>query len=315
MFELAVCQPPEIVSVLEAPAPSPAGGILEDLLFPLHVLREQMIATTGLGLDHDEQEDAVGAVVTRHVLHDDALGVDLSYLAAGASDGRRVIFLHGTPGAAEEWIPFLRAVPSGYLYVAPDRPGFGLTAPDESVPELARHAAALRGLLEAPSGAAPVLVGYSYGAPVALRAAVDMPERVGGVLLISGAIDPAQEDAHFLQWLADLEPVSSLLPRHLVNANDELLALPGELAALAGDLRGMGVPVVALHGTADTLAPPENLAFLQRLLPATAPLRIFAVDGADHFLPWSHPDAVTRALACLLTVAPREGSGLVAPAP
>lgn len=314
MFDLAVCQPPQTVSVLEAPAPSSAGGLVERMLFPLHVLRERIIATTGFGLDADDP-DGGGADVTRHGLRDPGLGFEISYLAVGDREGRPVVFLHGTPGAAEEWGPFLRAVPPGHRYLAPDRPGFGQTTPGDAETRLARHAVALRALLEPYAGTAPVLVGYSYGAPVALRAAIDMPALVGGVLLVSGTFDPELEETHFIQWVADLAPVSALLPRDLANANDELLALQDELGELARDLPRIAVPVSVVHGLADTLAPPEHVAFLQHHLPAEVDFRVVIIEDADHFLPWSYPAAVTQALTCLLSVTAKGAPGPAIPAP
>lgn len=49
----------------------------------------------------------------------------VSYLHAGAPDGRTVIFVHGTPGSAQAWTDYLITVPDGLRYVAVDRPGLG----------------------------------------------------------------------------------------------------------------------------------------------------------------------------------------------
>ena len=46
-----------------------------------------------------------------------------------------------------------------------------------------------------------LLVGHSYGCPIALLAALEHPEKIGGVLLIGGDVDPAQEKPWMLQYI------------------------------------------------------------------------------------------------------------------
>jgi pimeloyl-ACP methyl ester carboxylesterase len=72
-----------------------------------------------------------------------------------------------------------------------DLPGFGESArPDRPYPVSAAVQAVL-GTLDALGVARPVWVGCSYGAHVALRAALEHPARVAGLVLMSpGGIDP-----------------------------------------------------------------------------------------------------------------------------
>jgi hypothetical protein len=56
-------------------------------------------------------------------------GYRVSYLRAGDPAGRRIILVHGTPGAAEGWLDYLTNVPAGFEHIAVDRPGFGESGP------------------------------------------------------------------------------------------------------------------------------------------------------------------------------------------
>ena len=224
-------------------------------------------------------------------------GAAVSYLRAGARDGRRVIFVHGTPGEAAGWADYLLHVPAGFEYVAIDRPGFGQSRPGDAEPSLTRQAAALAPLLVERAGAWPILVGHSLGGPVVARAAVDRPGRIGGLLILAGSLDPALERVHPMQPVGEWWGVRDALPRHLRNANRELLPLKGELDLLAPHLEEIKLPVTIIHGTTDTLVPVANVAFMRPHLTGASPLKVELLARQGHFLPWEHRDAIERALA------------------
>jgi hypothetical protein len=54
---------------------------------------------------------------------------------------------------------------------------------------------------------------------------------------------------------------------------------------------------VIVHGTADKLVPFSNVAYMKSRLTAATTLDITALEGQDHFLPWSAKPAVDTALA------------------
>jgi len=306
--DLPHCPSPGEIIEVAAPELSFAEDALTYVLEPLQPLREQLIAITGIGLEADTE--AGDASLRRRSVPVPATGQDISVLAAGQTGGRRVIFIHGSPGLAEEWAPFLAAVPQGRLYLAPDRPGFGRSG-EMPLTELQQQADALVPLLGRPSEPPVVLVGYSYGGPMALRLAADHPGRVAGLLLIGAAADPGLEEIHPLQEVAALELFQQMLPAELANSNAELMALRSGLEDLAPDLASLHMPVTIVQGTDDSLVPPSNADYLRARLPG-APASIM-IEAADHFLPWSHPDLLADALDCLLQQATAQGSGSVLP--
>lgn len=295
-FELHGCPVPPEPIVIEAPESTAAEEALDFVLHPLQPLREQFTAITGVGLETELPE---GASPRREVLRDAEGRPILSYLAAGQANGRRVIFLHGSPGVAEEWMAFLTDVPAGRYHVAIDRPGFGLSPSEAPVVDLEAQARAVEPMLTSAKDGA-VVVGYSYGGPVALRLAADYPEKVAGLLLIGSAADPALEEAHPLQEAAALDFFSEMLPAELANANAELLALKTGLEDLAAGLGEIRVPVTIVQGLEDTLVPPENVSYLQNMLPDTGVRRVILIEDADHFLPWTHVDLLKQALDCVV---------------
>lgn len=144
-----------------------------------------------------------------------------------------------------------------------------------------------------------LLVGHSYGSPVALLAAIEHPDKIGGVLLIGGDVDPAQERPWLVQYVFGWRLTSWLLPHALRQCNREMLTVRADLTQMQTLLAKLLVPVVMLHGDRDPLVPVENVAWLERQLTTLGKTNQFAkiiLPGVNHFIPWEHPDAVERGI-------------------
>ena len=207
----------------------------------------------------------------------------VSALRAGATANPRVIYVHGSPGDARGWADFLVPPLAGAESIAIDRPGFGESAEHGAVVELAAQAHALEPLLVQRDGRWPLLVGHSLGAPIILRAAADFPDRVGGLVLLSGSVDPDLERLRWYNYLA--KGVAWFLPRDLRRSNDEMWDLKPELQALAADLDRVRCPVWIVHGEDDGLVPVANVDFVRKAL-ASRLRDVVVLDDAGHLLIW-----------------------------
>lgn len=150
-------------------------------------------------------------------------GQTLMTFQQGEVDGQPIVFVHGTPGAADNWTHFLEQPRSGYRVIAVDRPGFGASTPMSGLPAIADQAQALKPLLESLRGQQPILVGHSLGGPIVAQAAADFPELVGAIVLVAGSLSPSVETIYTIQYVGDLPGVRKLLPRPLRNSNHELV--------------------------------------------------------------------------------------------
>lgn len=106
-----------------------------------------------------------------------------------------VVFIHGQPGSSADFDEVVRRLPPSITSVLYDRPGWGSCTLDATdVRGNARYL--IDSVLEKSSSGRALLVGHSYGSSVALRAAIDCPERVAGLILLAPVGEPSA-----ISWL------------------------------------------------------------------------------------------------------------------
>jgi pimeloyl-ACP methyl ester carboxylesterase len=130
-------------------------------------------------------------------------GTRLHYIEKG--EGRPVVLLHGNVVTAEDFqlsgIIDLMAE-RHYRVIAFDRPGFGYSdRPPGAVWTPARQADLLRRAFAKLGIARPIVTGHSWGTLVALALALNHPNAVSGLVLLSGYYHPT--------WRADV-PIFSI---------------------------------------------------------------------------------------------------------
>lgn len=208
---------------------------------------------------------------------------------AAAEAPRRIVFIHGAPADRSSWDTLLdsqAALLDGCEVIALDRLGYGGSMPAASA-SLEEDARSIEPFL-APG---TILVGHSYGAPIALRAAAAYPDRVGGVVLVAAATDPAVPESRWAR-LGDARKRSPTAER-------ELLALAEENDKLQPMLADVRCPVVIIHGDADPLCPHDRtLDHLERAL-VSADLRFVSVLGGGHNLHRTHPRLIAAEIVRL----------------
>ncbi|MEL6568962.1 MAG: alpha/beta hydrolase [Pseudomonadota bacterium] len=114
-------------------------------------------------------------------------GAGVHVIRAGDANGAPVLFIHGASANANEfkWTLAPRLEDQFDLMLA-DRPGHGYSDRPDGAHMLEIQAAQMAGVLERLSPDEPaVVVGHSFGGAVALRLALDHPERVKGLVLLA----------------------------------------------------------------------------------------------------------------------------------
>ncbi|MFA6046054.1 MAG: alpha/beta hydrolase [Phycisphaerales bacterium] len=226
----------------------------------------------------------------------------LSYLHSGDAAKPRVIYIHGTPGDATGWADFLVDPVMGCEAIAVDRLGFGKSGPKGGggVDSFDIQAAAIAPLLVKQGGRWPVVVGHSLGGPIAAWIAGAYPDKVSGLVIVAGSLDPDLEKPGLAQDIATTSLARWLMPRALDNSMGELDGAKAQTKLLAPLLDKITCPVIVIHGTTDELVPYDNVKYIQKMLTHAASVQIITIDKQGHFVPWQRADAIRDAVQQLL---------------
>jgi pimeloyl-ACP methyl ester carboxylesterase len=142
--------------------------------------------------------------------------LEIAYLELGPPDGESVILLHGWPSDVHDWdgvAPPLAA--AGFRVLVPWLRGFGATRfLDPATPRSGQQAALgadVRDFMDALAIPRAILAGYDWGGRAACVVAALWPERVAGLVAITGygiqdiaaaarPGTPEQEHRYWYQW-------------------------------------------------------------------------------------------------------------------
>lgn len=237
---------------------------------------------------------------------------NIHYAKTGNMDGPIIIFLHGTSGSWQSYTSLLKntELQKKFTLIAIDRLGWGKSISHEHDLKSHRHrkidfrfhsqaiAAVIQQENEQRSSSRPViLAGHSLGASIAPRVAVDFPELIGGMLLVSGTIDPKLSKPRWYNKLAQYKLISVFLPNHLIHSNREVVSLPQELSQVDHQLSSFTFPITLIQGLKDGLVNPKNLGFAREKFQHLGDdLELIEMSKSGHFILWEEPEIISEAL-------------------
>lgn len=223
----------------------------------------------------------------------------ISAIRGGVANNARIIYVHGTPGEAKGFARYINDPIGGFDSIAIDRPGFGQTLPVGSVPSFAEQAAAIEPLLVERNGVYPILVGHSLGGPIVAKVAALYPDRVGGIVILAGSLDPSLEDPKWFNKLGLLLPVRAIMGKVLRTSNDEIMAAERQTLLLGELLKHVRAPISIVHGDADELVPIGNVEYMRNAFDHLDEVSVRVIEGEGHFLPWRREPEVRAAIEAM----------------
>ena len=232
-----------------------------------------------------------------------------------------LVLIHGAGGDHLSWPPEVRRLPNQRV-ITLDLPGHGKTdGPGcQSIDDYARGVVKF---LDVSGFSRAVFVGHSMGGAIALALALDYPNRVAGIGLVStGAclplpssiIENAASQSTLLLALKSLQELSlsSQTSPALSEINFKRLTeirqplLLGDLVAcdrfdITGCLGAIQSPALVVCGTEDKLTPLRFSEFLSSQIPGAA---LQTVEGAGHMLPFEQPGRLAKLISVFLATIP-----------
>ncbi len=231
----------------------------------------------------------------------------------------QLVFIHG-PGAG--------GCAAGFRYQLDDFPGsFAPNLPGHlsgtSCESVARYTEWLRGWLWAQERTQDlVLVGFTLGACIALQYALDYPDEVAGVVLMTVAMRPkerapgtldfrlraAEDDTVHEEWLNSMRQIMHFIEPGL---REELIECHRQVGPrsqyrdlvvidqfdVRDRIQSLTPPLLLLKGVDDPLAPDDYEGEIHQAVPGS---QYASLQQAGHFPMAEQPDAVNRAIRIFL---------------
>ncbi len=211
-----------------------------------------------------------------------------AYLAPDEGNWRVVVF-HGTPGNKILYTRFLRTAPRGLEVVVFSRPGFG-KGHKGPVLDFDEQVAAAKPFFKDKN---VITLGVSYGGELALKAALDYPETVKGVVTVAALIDEPHDYALQLEKIGGTPGVEDFMPDRWKRVRAEIAGRRDQIGPLMAKLESLAAPVEVMHGDFDALVPKSNADKLMATLPNAA---LDIVPGGTHYLELQYPRRVHAAV-------------------
>ncbi len=213
------------------------------------------------------------------------------YFEIGDPDKPALMLIHGAPGGLFDWrsMAMQEEIYDHYRLLIPERPGYGATRPKGPEPSIKDQAERLLEVI-APEVRPATILGHSYGGPIAVIMGAMLPEKISRIYGVSGQYDPDNEITFQISHFINFKLFKYLLPRFVWVANVEKLTHPKALRSIIPIYENIKVPVVLIHGDADSLVPYENSSFLLDRLNGQA--EMITLEGKDHPIHMQEVDAM-----------------------
>lgn len=235
--------------------------------------------------------------------------VKLHSVEAGTATKPVVVFIHGTPGNRSFFANYIHhpQLQDHARLIAIDRPGWGDSAIiGEFEPTLSEQSKMLGKWLCETAKLAPdgklILVGHSYGATLSPRLALDNPDCISGMILLSGAGDPNLAAPRWYNKLAQYQAIGWLADwasGGLSQSNTEMMPIQAELEKIRHRWNEIKQPVIVFQGGEDPLVDPGHADFFEKKL-NHLPAKVIRMADEGHFILFSHRQMVVDEILTLV---------------
>jgi pimeloyl-ACP methyl ester carboxylesterase len=159
-----------------------------------------------------------------HMHQVDIDGRSVNYVDLGAGEREPIVFVHGLGGQWQNWLENLPRAAQERRVVALDLPGFGLSAMPRERITISGYGRTVDALCERLGLGKVDIVGNSMGGYIGAEVAIQFPERVDQLLLVSAAGVTSADLAH--APILTLGRVATAIATHTAAQDRQLAARP-----------------------------------------------------------------------------------------
>ncbi len=218
--------------------------------------------------------------------------------STGADTLPLLLLIHGAPGA---WWGYMNMLDDTVLQkkfhiVSVDRLGYGNSWLKRRKPigSIETQAQCLMSVLDLNKSKEPaIILGRSYGAPIAATMAAMAPEKVKQLIMVSPVIDPDNEKFYWFSKYGRNRLIQLFLPKEFNTATAEKYVHSDELRKMLPVWKKLTMPVVVIQGGNDWIGDPANIEFAKREIPSLRSQYI-TIPKAGHMLTFSHLNMIKQ---------------------
>lgn len=226
-------------------------------------------------------------------------GHTIHYASIGPQHLPTIIFIHGSPGSWDAYMTYFKdtALVNHFRMISVDRVGYGKSNKGQPESSLFLQAAYIQPLLETiPDSVPTLLVGHSYGGPVAYRMGMDYADKIDGLLILAGLADPVLEGRLWIQKPFRHWSLRWLLPPDLDISNREIVPLKQELFDQENMWEKIRSHTLIIQGDEDILVDKGHADYAEKMLINAASVKVIRMPEENHFIPWTQSQLVTESI-------------------
>ena len=210
-----------------------------------------------------------------------------------------LVFVHGAPGA---WYGYMNLMDDTLLQkkfkmISVDRLGYGKSGYGNAELSTQQQALSIKSIIEKENtnNKKVILFGRSYGAPITAWLAINYPENIDKLFMISPVIDPAKEKFYWFSKAGKWKAVQWLLPEMLNVATAEKYAHQNEMKLMFPIWKDLCIPTTVITGEIDHIADTANFTFAKKYL-TNCDTTLIKLKNVGHLVTYDRPELIRNLL-------------------
>lgn len=223
-------------------------------------------------------------------------------LVTGNPDGQNLLLVHGSPSSLSAWTALYKdsIFMKTYRMIAVDRPGYGYSNFGKVETSISKQARLIEAVMDSLAVTRTILLGSSYGGPVAAQVAMDRPQQIEHLVFLSASVEPAAEKTFGISHLMIAPVISYVFPAIFRMSSKEKFSHVAELSRIK-NWDSIQAPTSIIHGDKDRLVYFSNAAYLQEKIPGA---QLFVMKDKGHSIIFTEPEYLKRLLLKVLGAVP-----------
>jgi len=196
-----------------------------------------------------------------------------------------IVFIHGSIGSAMDFKMYLSdsELNEKANLIAYDRIGYGINQTGNVKESIAFEVKMLEGITKNINIKNTIIVGYSYGGPIALASKKNYKKVVLLAPAVYSKVEPMTWALNIYKWKA----TRWLLPETWKAASKEKLSHKKDLQNFENNWTSSPSNIISIHGNEDWIVPFGNSEYLKKIFPSKQ-FELVTLNEAGHGLVWTH---------------------------